>query len=112
MRCFLVRGGGIGVTIDFHQHEARRVLGLLQDVEAQHTKFEPAAPRVELRRLPEGLDAFRFDMNMNVNDEHGPQICQNAEMLKPCDMKIDTRAGGAIFALHRTRVFFIMTSTQ
>ena len=87
MRRFLVGGGGTGVAIDFHQHEPCRVVGPLQGVEAQHARLEPAAPRVQLRRLLERLDAFRFDVDMNMNDEHDPQICQNAGMLKHRDGK-------------------------
>jgi hypothetical protein len=80
-RC-LVGGGGIGVAINFHQHEPRRVVLLLQDVKTQDTQFEPAAAGVEPRRLFERLHAIGFDMNMNVNNEHGGGIRENTKMLK------------------------------
>ena len=65
---FLMRVGGTGITIDFHQHEPRRVVLLLQNVKAQDAQFQQAPACVEPRRLFEVLNAFRFDMDMNVNN--------------------------------------------
>ena len=71
MFCFLVRRRGSGVAIHLHEHETRRVILLLDDIEARHARLFQAFTRVGKRRLFEGLNVFRFDMNMNVNHKHG-----------------------------------------
>ena len=44
---FLVRGDGLGVAINLHQHEPCRVVLLLQDVEAQDAQLQQTQARVE-----------------------------------------------------------------
>ena len=46
-----------------------RVL-LLDEVESNHTRFLHARLRIRQRRFFERLHRFRFDMSMNVNNEH------------------------------------------
>ena len=71
MACFLVRGSGIRIVIHFHQHKARRVILLLDGIEARDARFFQALARIGERRLFEGCNTLRLDMNMNVNNEHG-----------------------------------------
>ena len=66
-----VRRRGVGVAIHLHEDEVRRVILLLDDVEARHARLLPARARVGKRRLFEGLNVFRFDVNMNVDHKHG-----------------------------------------
>ena len=68
---FLVRRRGVGVAIHLHEHEARRVILLLDDIEARHARLFQTFLRVGERGLFEGLKVFRFDMNVNVNHKHG-----------------------------------------
>ena len=70
MPCCLVRGGGIHIPINFHQHKARRVILLLDDVKAHDARFFQAFPRIGECRLFEGFRALRFDVNMDMNNEH------------------------------------------
>jgi hypothetical protein len=77
-----MRGGGPGIAINLHQHEPRRVILLLQDVEAQDAGFLQTVARVESGRLLERHDALRFDMDLNVNYEHVRRIRENPEKHK------------------------------
>jgi hypothetical protein len=70
MPCFLVRGGGIRIPINFHQHKARQVILLLDDVKAHDARLFQAFPRVGEGCLFESLNALRFDVNMDMNNEH------------------------------------------
>ncbi len=85
MRRFLVRGGGGGLAIDLYEHEPGRIILLLGDLKPRHARFLQTGARICQRRLLEGLDAFWFDMNMNVNNEHGKRICDTVENLKRYD---------------------------
>ena len=67
MPCFLVRGGGIRIPINFHQHKARRVILLLDGIEARNARFLQTLARIGKCRLFESLYTVRFDMNMNMN---------------------------------------------
>ena len=97
MPCFLVRGGGIRIPINFHQHKARRVILLLDDVEARDARLFQAFPRVGEHRLFESFDALRFDMNMNVNNEHGcDEYAKPAESSSPGMGKIKGRRTWAL----------------
>ena len=46
MLCFLVRGRRLGGAIGFHQHEARRVILLLGDIEPGDARLLDALPRI------------------------------------------------------------------
>src|SRR5208282_5495961 len=80
---FLVRGGGLGVPINLHQHEPRRIVLLLQNVEAQDTRLQQTQARVEARRLRERLHRIRFDMNMNLDHKHVRRIRESLKKHKP-----------------------------
>jgi len=67
---FLVRGGGVRIPINFHQHKTRRVILLLDDIEAHDARLFQAFPRIGERRLFEGFRALRFDVNMDMNHKH------------------------------------------
>jgi len=68
---FLVMGCGFVSAIDLSQQEPGWVVGLLDHIEARDARFFHAVLRVLDAGCFEGLDGFRFDSNMNVNDEHG-----------------------------------------
>src|ERR1035438_5740080 len=70
MPCFLVRGGGIRIPINFHQHKARRVILLLDGVEARDARFFQALARIGECRLFESLNALRLDMDLDMNNKH------------------------------------------
>ena len=82
MWCFLVRGGGLGIAINLHQHKSSRVILLLQNVETQDAKFQQTQARVDACRLLERLHTIRFDMNMNVNHKHVRRIRESLEKHK------------------------------
>jgi tetratricopeptide (TPR) repeat protein len=88
---FLVRGGGIRIPINFHQHKPRRVVLLLDDVEARHARLFQTHTGVGERRLFKSLNALQLDMNMDMNNEHdatnmrkrGKAQAQGREKSKP-----------------------------
>lgn len=65
---FLMCRCGVGISINLDQHETRRVVLLLDDIEARDAWFFQARTRVGERGLIEGVNALRFDMNMNMNN--------------------------------------------
>lgn len=79
---FLVRGGSYSVAINFNQHEAGRIIGLLNDIESRDTGFLAAFGGVEDRGLLERLDTVRFHVDMNMHDEHGGNMRQTVSKLK------------------------------
>lgn len=68
MRGFLVLGGRIVSPINLDQHEARRIILLLEDIEARDTRFAEAGFGVLKRGRFETFDTFRFHMDVNVDD--------------------------------------------
>ena len=82
MRRLFVRGVGGGIAINFDEHEARRIVGLLDDIEAADARLQQAQARVEERGGFESRDAIRLHMNMNVDDEHDREIGQTGQKLK------------------------------
>ena len=57
MRGLLVARRRIGVAIDLEQRESRRIVVLLDDVEADDARFLDAVARVLERRRLEGVDS-------------------------------------------------------
>jgi hypothetical protein len=93
MPCFFVRGGGVRIPINFHQHKARRLILLLDDVEARDARFFQARARIGERHLFESLHTLRLDMNMNVNNEHGcDEYAKPAKSSSPGTGKIKVMA--------------------
>src|ERR1039458_4689519 len=76
-------GTGGGIAINFDEHEARRIVGLLHDIEASDAQLQQAQAGVEQRGGFESLDAIRLHMDMNVDDEHDREIGQTRPKLKP-----------------------------
>ena len=54
---FLVRGCGVRIPIHLHQHKARRVILLLDDIKARDARLFQTFPRIGERRPFERLDA-------------------------------------------------------
>jgi len=77
-----VRGGSGRIAIGFHEHKMRRIIRLLHDVEPRDTRFLPAGAGVDERGGFESFDAFRFHLNLHMNDEHDREIGQTGPKLK------------------------------
>src|SRR5439155_11834523 len=60
----------VRVAIDFDEHETVRVVRLLDDIKAGNARFLDAVARVLECGLPERLDALRFHMNLDMDDQH------------------------------------------
>ena len=82
MRRVLVRRIGFGAPVMLDQNEPRRVVDLLDDVEAQATRFEKAQAGIEARRMDEAVDRFRFYADLDMHDKHEREIGQIACKLK------------------------------
>ena len=67
----LVRGRRLGRAVDLDEHEARRIVRLLDDVEPGDAGFADRLPGVFQTRGREGLDATGFYVNSDVDDEQG-----------------------------------------
>ena len=67
---FLVRRGGRGRAVDLDKNEARRIVGLLDDVESGDAGFADRLPGVFQTRGREGFDAPGFYVNSDMNNEH------------------------------------------
>jgi hypothetical protein len=70
VRGFFVANGGIGVAIDFHQHELRAIGGIANHVEARNAGLPDAVAGIFERGGYEGIFRSGFNLNMNVNDMH------------------------------------------
>lgn len=73
MRGLLMGGRRGGSAVDFDEDEARRIVGLLDHVEARDPWFLHAGAGIGERRGLKGCDVLRFDVNLDVDDEqrHG-----------------------------------------
>ncbi len=98
---FLVRGGGGGIPINLHQHEAHGVVLLLDDIEARDAGFLQACPGVGQRRLFEGFNAPGFYVDMDVNDEHDCDEYAKAVKSSSPGNKTPRPNPGEQFALNR-----------
>jgi len=97
---FLVRGGGLGIAINLHQHKSSRVILLLQNVETQDAQFSKLKRALTRVACLKRLDTIRFDMNMNVNHKHVRRIRESLEKAQAVnELKVDYQA--AQFALNR-----------
>ncbi len=76
MRGFFVRGlrGGIAIRLD--KHEARRVFGLLENIELQNPQFKTTRDRIGEGGGLECFDAFGFHLDMDMNHQHGGVITE------------------------------------
>ena len=69
-----MRGGGFGCAVNFDEHETRRVVLLLANIETRDAGFLGAVPGIVESGLPEGVDRIGLHANMNVDDEHGGSV--------------------------------------
>lgn len=70
MRRLFVAQGRLVVTIRFDEHEARRVVFFLDDVEPKHTGLGEARAGVLQSGGFEVLHELGFDLDLDVHDEH------------------------------------------
>ena len=75
------------VAIHFNQDESRWVILLLHDVKARDTRLSQALTSVCERGFFEGINRFRFNVDMNMNDEHARRIRETPTNLKPARSK-------------------------
>ena len=68
MRRFLVRRRRLGRAICLHQHEAGRIIRLLENVKTSDPWFLPAGLRVRDGRTSKSLNEVRFHFHMHMND--------------------------------------------
>src|SRR2546429_1671697 len=70
MRSLFVCRRRVRVAIDFDEHETVWVVRVLDDIKAGNARFLDAVARVLECGLPERLDALRFHMNLDMDDQH------------------------------------------
>lgn len=58
-------------AIDFNEEEAGWVGGFLEEVEAGNARLLDAFPGIGQGRLLKSRDALWFDVDVNMNDQHG-----------------------------------------
>jgi hypothetical protein len=71
MRGFLVGGGGGGGAVDFDEHEAGGIIGLLHDIEPGNPGFLHALAGVLEGCALESLDAVGPHLHVDMDDKHG-----------------------------------------
>jgi hypothetical protein len=70
VRSFFVRLGGRFVAIDLYQHEARRIIRLLHDIESRYSWLPDAISRIFYRRLNKITHGFDIHADMDMDDKH------------------------------------------
>jgi hypothetical protein len=70
-------------AIHFDEHEPRRIIGLLHDVESGYSRFLGTRARIHHCRGLERLDALWLYTDMNVNDEHSAMVPNRRSDAKP-----------------------------
>src|ERR1041385_207375 len=70
VRGFLVLHGRLGVAVDLVEHETRRVLLLLEKIEARDSRLLRALGRVDPGGGDKCIDEFRLDVSLNDENEH------------------------------------------
>jgi hypothetical protein len=70
VRSFFVRLGGRFVAIDLDQHEPRRIIRLLHDIESRYSWLPDAIPRIFHRRFNKISHGFGIHVDMDMDDKH------------------------------------------
>ena len=98
---FLVSGRGGGVAVDFDENEPGGVVGLLEHIETRDAGLATAGVCICERGSCECVDVFRFDVNMNVDGEHGEgeDRFPQGDVAHGESANDDRRARGGWFAL-------------
>lgn len=71
MSRFLVSADCLGRAIHLDEYESGRVFDLLDDIKSRDAGLAKARGRIGHRCLFEGIEAFKFNVNLDVDDEHG-----------------------------------------
>jgi peroxiredoxin len=79
MRGLLVGRGSGGVAIGFDQHEARRIVALLENIETRDAGFLETGACVRDGGGFEGFDLVRLHADMDMDDEHGERSWRAAQ---------------------------------
>jgi hypothetical protein len=99
----LVGRGSRGGAVGFDEHKTRRIVGLLYDIEPGDPGFTDRLPGVLQTRGLEGLDRLGFDLNMNLNDEHGETGLPGEIVQSPALVQADSADGEMAAAGSRSR---------
>ena len=62
--------GRIGRAIGFDQHKSRRIVLVLKHIKARNTRFLNTGAGIRYRGLSEGINVLRFQVNVDVYDQH------------------------------------------
>ena len=66
--------GGSGIAVGLDEEKAGRIVGLLDKIESCNARLAQACLRVCKRGGFEGIDVFRQNVNVNVDDKHGSRV--------------------------------------
>lgn len=84
MRGRLVLGWRVRGPVNLDEHEARRVVLLLDDVEAGDAGFLDAVAGVVERGGLEGCDAISLHVDVDVDDEHAGNLATRSRGGNDC----------------------------
>lgn len=76
----LVRDGRFDTPVNFNEQEPGRIILLLQQIKGGNAGFLNALLCVGEGGLPEGVDAFRFDVDMDMNNQHAGEHSNPADL--------------------------------
>lgn len=79
VRGCLVRDGRFDTPVNLNEQEPGRIILLLQQIKGGDAGFLHALLCVGESGLPEGVDTFRFDVDMDVNNQHAGQFSNPVE---------------------------------
>ena len=79
-------------AVGFDEHEARGIVGLLDDIEARDAGLADARTGVGERGGLEGVDALGFHVNEDMDDVHGEAGLRPASSARAAPRQTFTRA--------------------
>jgi len=69
-----MRGGRFDAPVNLNEQEPGRVLLLLQQIKGGDAGFLQTKPRIGEGGLAKGFDVFRFNVDMDMNNQHTGQL--------------------------------------
>lgn len=82
MRRFFVSADGFGGTVRLDQYKSGRVFDELDHIKSRNAGLFQTRGRIGHGGLFEGLNAFEFYLNMDVDDEHDEKADASFEDLR------------------------------